>query len=143
MPMFIWLLLLAIGLLIKAMLMLTTLMSPQSGYFAIFNGVSNFILLLPGAIILPVVVGAVIGAEIGRRVDSFFDAVRVSVLTAVYACIIYLVALFVVYAILLFTLAGSQPSYNFVVVYWLTIPLVALIGVMAIFSVISYSRKVS
>jgi len=69
-PMFIWVLLLVLALVAKIILLQPSPITPSGGFAQIANEAANFILFMPGAMILPIIVGAVIGAEIGTRAKS-------------------------------------------------------------------------
>jgi len=139
-PMAIWIALLAIGLLFKAILTLTATTSGLT--FTILGGISGFILNQPGILILPIIMGAIIGTLVGKSANGAKKAARAGLLNGIYCCFVYLVVIAVIYLVMFYSLAGSQPDNNFLLQFWIAIPAGLLIATSIIFASLSYLRKI-
>jgi len=140
-PMFFWLLLLVIALVINVLINAGYI--PSGKMLGILKASANFILFMPGSVILPTIVGAFIGAEIGRRSKSMYIAIKSGIINGVYAAIVYLIAIFIIYETIIYTLPDISPGVNFFVDNWLAIPTAILIALSVLFAGLSHSRKVS
>jgi len=140
-PMFFWLLLLIIAVVINALINAGYI--PSGKMLSILKASANFILFMPGSIILPTIVGAFIGAEIGRRSKSMYVAIKSGIINGVYAAIVYLIAIFIIYETIIYILPNINPGVNFFEENWLATPTVILIALSLLFAGLSHSRKVS
>ncbi|MGI0141533.1 MAG: hypothetical protein ACREBF_02680 [Candidatus Micrarchaeales archaeon] len=139
-PMAIWIALLLLGLILQAYITLTNITTGTT--FTILNGVSSFILKLPGVIILPIVFGAFVGAIVGLRTTGKIRAAAMAgLLNGVYACLVYIIAIVIIYLVLLYSLNGIQPTLLFLLEYWIAAPVVLVIALSVVFAVISSLRK--
>ncbi len=142
-PMIAWVVLLIIGLVLKIVITLSGLLTPASSVYGIVNGVANFLLFIPGTIILPLIVGAVIGAEVGLKSKDIQSALRSGLLNGVYAAFVYLVAIVVIYMTLYYGVPNAVPLLSIIFLLSnLALPILVLIGVSMVFAVLSHSRKV-
>ena len=141
-PMFIWVLLLVLALVAKIILLQPSPITPSGGFAQIVNEAANFILFMPGAMILPIIVGAVIGAEIGTRAKSMKAAITAGTINGIYASIIYVVAIAIIYEVIVYVLPGIVPTLEFLISYWLVLPVAIVILLSLAFAVLSHSRKV-
>ena len=140
-PMFFWLLLLVIAVVINALI--NSGYIPSGKMLSILKASANFILFMPGSIILPTIVGAFIGAEIGRRSKSMYIAIKSGMINGVYATIVYLIAIFIIYETIIYILPNINPGVNFFAENWLAMPAAILIALSVLFAGLSHSRKVS
>jgi hypothetical protein len=140
-PMLAWIVLLVVGLILLGILNLTRILTPSTLPYTVFNSLAQFILMLPGSIIFPIIVGAVIGAEVGRHTPDIRSALRSGALNGLYASVIYLVAIFVIYFIMFYLIPSQIPDTNFLIRYWIAVPIVALIVLSALFASFSHLRK--
>jgi hypothetical protein len=139
-PMFFWILLLVVAMVINVLI--------NAGYApsdmaSTLKASANFILFMPGSIILPTIVGAFIGAEIGKRSKSMYVAVKSGIINGVYAAIIYLISIFIIYEVILYILPSINPGVDFLALNWLALPSAILIALSVIFAILSHSRKVA
>lgn len=142
-PMFAWILLLVIALVLRVVISLTGLVSTTGYAYGIFNSLSDFILFMPGSIIWPLVVGAVIGAQVGLKSKDLKSAERGGVLNGVYAAVVYIVAIFVIFVTMKYGLPQYAPTTTFLVGNWLALPVAILIVLSVVFAILSNSRKVA
>ena len=139
-PMFFWMLLLVVAMVINVIVNAGYISNTQIQSIA--KSIANFILFMPGSIILPTIVGAFIGAEIGKRSKSLYVAIKSSIINGIYAVIIYLIAIFIIYEVILYILPSINPGVNFLEMNWLAIPGAMVIALSIIFAALSHSRKV-
>ncbi|MEM3753933.1 MAG: hypothetical protein QW778_05040 [Candidatus Micrarchaeaceae archaeon] len=139
--MFLWILLLVISLVV--IIAAQSGIIPKGGIGGSIVGVADLILFMPGALILPIIIGAAIGAEIGRNSKDMKVAARAGVINGVYAGIIYIIAIVIIYEIIKYVLPSAIPSISFLISYWLAMPFALVVLVSLGFAVLSHSRKVS
>ncbi len=146
-PMLFWVILLIIALVLRMVLTFTGLVGSTGSIYNLLNSFSNYVLFMPGAVILPLVVGAIIGAQVGIKAHSMELAQRGGLLNGVYAAVVYLVAIIVIWAIVYYVIVPSAPSVLpsvlFLIGEWLVAPVAILILVSFFFAVLSHSRKVA
>ena len=140
-PMFFWLLLLIIAVVINALINAGYISSGKM--LSILKASANFILFMPGSIILPTIVGAFIGAEIGRGSKSMYVAIKSGIINGVYAAMVYIIAIFIIYETIIYILPNINPGVNFFEENWLAMPTAILIALSLLFAGLSHSRKVS
>jgi hypothetical protein len=140
-PMFFWLLLLVIAIAINALINAGYI--PSGKMLSILKTSANFILFMPGSVILPTIVGAFIGAEIGRRSKSMYIAIKSGIINGVYATIVYLIAISIIYETIIYILPNINPGVDFFAENWLAMPATILITLCVLFAGLSHSRKVS
>lgn len=109
----------------------------------IFLSISNFILFLPGSLILPLIVGAALGAEIGTKSRSRVVAEKAGLVNGIYASLVYLVAIVVIYEVLANILPAIAPTMYFLLVNWVISPIAIVLVATEIFSVVSHYRKIN
>ncbi len=134
-PMVAWILILVVALVMKLLGNYISLPSTV-GY------VAGLVLFMPGSFILPIIIGAAMGAGIGRRSKNITSAMKTSVLASIYAGIIYVVAIIVIYEILSYTIAAITPSLSFLLSTWLVLPIATLVVVTVAFSILSNSSRI-
>ncbi|MEM4064429.1 MAG: hypothetical protein QXR16_03100 [Candidatus Micrarchaeaceae archaeon] len=140
-PIFVWLLLLVVSLAI--VIFAQDGLIPKSGIGGSLMSIANLILFMPGALILPIIIGAAIGAEIGRSSKDMKVATKAGIINGVYAGIIYIIAIVIIYEIITYVLPSAMPSISFLLSYWLAMPFALVVLVSLGFAVLSHSRKVS
>lgn len=140
-PMFIWVLLLVIAVVAKVLLSSPSLLPSGTEIYAAANLFSNFILQIPGLVILPLIIGAIIGAEVGARSSTSKNAMRSGVLNGVYASVIYTITIIIIYVIIGYSTPQVIPIYT-IILNSIVLPIVVLLITIEVFSILSFSRKV-
>lgn len=141
-PITAWLVLLFVALAIKFFVSNTTVAGAGS-ISSILSSASNFILFFPGDIILPLIIGAAIGAEVGIRSKSLDKAAKAGFINGVYAAIVYTIGIVIIYEVIAAVFPSVAPSSDFLLLSWITLPIVISIALSEGFALLSYSRKVS
>ncbi len=75
-----------------------------------FTALANFILYQPGAIILPLIVAVWVGSKVGRAHRSSPAIGKVGLVNAVYAAVIYSIAIFIIYLVFYYVDASALPT---------------------------------
>ncbi len=139
-PMTFWITLLVIALIFKIALSYANPFSASaSAHFA--GTIANYILFLPGSLILPIIVGAVIGVRVGDCVRRKRDILAKGLMNGVYASIIYMLSIIIIYAVFVYAMPASAPGIAFLSTQWLAIPIAIEIVLAVLFSVLTFSRK--
>lgn len=139
-PIVAWVILLLIGLLLNAIAVLNS-SSSQSGINSILLAISNFILNLPGIVIMPIVFGAMIGSIAGMKGRNLRDGAKLGAIDGVYASVIYVIAIVVIYLVMIYTLPASAPSLTNLAIYWIVLPVALAIAIAAILGSVMSLRK--
>ncbi|MDE1846020.1 MAG: hypothetical protein KGH53_01955 [Candidatus Micrarchaeota archaeon] len=140
-PMTIWIILLLIALLLNAFAVWNASAPGQAGINSVLLAISNFILNLPGIVIMPIVFGAAIGAIAGLKGRTMQDGAQLGAIDGVYASVIYVVAIVVIYLIMVYTLPASAPTIYNLGAYWLALPVFLAILLAVIFGALTSLRK--
>jgi len=138
-----WLVVLFVALLIQYVLTGPYASSGITSSYPIFLSFANFILFLPGSLILPLAVGAALGAEIGAKARSLKAAERAGLINGVYASLVYTIAIIIIYEVLANVLPILAPTIPFLVIDWLVAPIAIVMVLTEIFAVVSHSRKIN
>lgn len=109
-------------------------------YFLAF---AQFILTLPGSLVLPLVVGAALGAEIGMKAHSLEVATKAGIINGIYASLVYLVAIIIIYEFLVYAQLSIAPSVPVLVIGWMALPVVVVVISAEVFAVVAHSRKIN
>lgn len=139
-PMTIWIILIMVALLLDGF---ATINAP-SGQTALNNvlfAIANFILNLPGIVIMPIIFGAAIGAIAGLKGRTIRDGAQLGAIDGVYASVIYIVAIVVIFLIMFYALPALAPTLSYLAIYWLALPIVLTIVVSVIFGALTSLRK--
>ncbi|MDE1825413.1 MAG: hypothetical protein KGH61_03495 [Candidatus Micrarchaeota archaeon] len=127
MPMAIWIALLLVGLVFRAITTLGTTTPGTALAYTLLDDISSFILMLPGIIILPIIFGAYVGATVGTRSRHISDAASIGLVNGIYASVIYIITIVVIYLVMFYSLPGAQPSLGFMLEFWAIAPVVLTI----------------
>ncbi len=138
-PMKFWLFLIFLS----AVILLVVFERPSVPYASILTSLANILLLLPGAIVLPLIVALLNGIDIGNVSLSMGKASRAALYNGIYGSVIYLVAILILYETLNYVSATLVPSMGFIVQYWVLQPVGILIVLPLIMATISFYRKKS
>ncbi len=140
-PMFVWIALLLIAVVLKVVLTSTVLDSAGPEVYMLSSVYSNFILEFPGTIILPLIIGAIIGSEVGKKSTTLKNATKSGVLNGVYAAVIYLITIIVIYMIINYT--TPQYALTFAIVMQnMVAPIIVFLITLEVFAVLSHLRRV-
>ena len=143
-PVSAWILLLFIALAIKFLLSGGALSgNGTAGIISWLAAISNFILGTPGEIILPLIIGAAIGDEVGIKSDTLRKAEKSGLLNGIYASVVYLIGVIIIYEVLTGILPGSAPTVSILLTSWIAMPILICIVLSEAFAILSHSRKVN
>ena len=108
-----------------------------------FAALANYILYLPGAIILPLIVSVWVGERVGSSGRNVHEALRVGLLNAIYVAFVYIVAIFIIYLLIYYADSGALPAnftVNSFVTFLVAIPAVIVLVLIPLFSTMSAAR---
>ncbi|MDE1860120.1 MAG: hypothetical protein KGH72_00190 [Candidatus Micrarchaeota archaeon] len=142
-PMFFWLLLLFLGLVVKIVLVNQNSLQQVPPLYYLLSAYSKFVLSTPGFIVLPLIAGAIIGAEVGVRAKNMRIAVRSSILHSAYAAAIYFVAIIVVYEVVNYSFPSTVLSLGTIIAGWIFAPVIIVLFVSVVFAMLSNARKMN
>ncbi|MCL5680046.1 MAG: hypothetical protein M1465_01755 [Candidatus Marsarchaeota archaeon] len=109
-------------------------------YAAPYKTFGNYILNLPGVIILPLVISVWIGHKVGELATSAKNAVKMGLINGIYASIVYGVIIFVSQLMLKYTTAYAL-TIGFMVKYLIAIPIAIVIIFTIIIAVLNELRR--
>ncbi len=139
-PLTFWIVILVVGAIIQFVLIPLTSSVPSVN--PILVSIAGWILYLPGSIILPLVVAIWVGERVGASRNQVKSAVKVGLVNAVYAALIYAVAIFIIYLLLKYispTFLGTITLTTFVE-YVVAIPVAIVILLIPFIASLSAAR---
>ncbi len=139
-PMFVWIMLLLIAVVVRFVLSYTALVPVHSPIYSLLGLYMGFLFNPPGIFVLPLIVGAIIGAEVGTRSFSMKSSVKSGLLNGVYAAVVYIVTILVL-SVVLDYLSPNGMQLSSLISNTIALPVVTLIIVIEAFAILSYSRK--
>ena len=139
-PLIFWIVFLIIGVMIS--LFIVPLFSGSPTTKNLLVSISNWILYLPGSIILPLVVSIWIGESVGQRRETGGKSAKIGEVNAVYASLIYVVAIFIIYLLLYYIDMAALATITilFFVEYVVVIPVFIVLILTPIVSALSAIR---
>ncbi len=141
-PVTVWILLLFVALFMQFVVSSNIGLDSSTGLGGMLAGIASFILGTPGEITIPMVIGAVMGEDVGHKSISFKQAWRGGLLNGLYACLVYLIGIIVIYEVLTVAMPSSAPTAVSFVLTWIALPILICVAVTEIFAVASHIRKV-
>ncbi len=139
-PLILWLTFLILGVIIS--LVIAPLTSGIPGVKGILTSISNWILYLPGSVILPLIVSMWIGESVGQGRGNGGKSAKIGEINAVYTSLIYVVAIVIIYLIFNYidkaALAGVS-AFTFVE-YSVIVPVVIVLVLTPIVATLSAMR---
>ena len=75
-----------------------------------FVALANFILYLPGAVILPLIVAVWAGSKVGHIRKKAQAIGKIGLINAIYAAVIYSIAIFVIYLVVYYISSSALPT---------------------------------
>jgi hypothetical protein len=142
-PILFWIAILAVGIILRIIVYDTTALAGTGPIYGLAGSISEFILFVPGPIILPLIIGAVIGSKVGVMSTNMKKAIKSGILNSTYAAVIYVVAIIVIYEVLEYTVPSKSIGVPFLIYGLVILPVLILLLVSVIFAVLSYSRRIS
>jgi hypothetical protein len=109
--------------------------------FSSVGGMAKLVLFMPGSIIIPLLVGIAIGVKVGNRSKTAARSARMGMLNGIYASIIYIVAMVIVYEVMVYVSPSLLPTVNFMLLSWGIQPIVEVIVTSTIFSIVLSAMK--
>ncbi len=141
-PLFTWALIIVIGIIFEAIVpaVLGATIAPGA---TLYRSIGNYILYLPGVIILPLLISIWIGHKVGDNTESVRVATKLGVINAVYASIVYAVIIFIAYLILSYTSipARYMISQHDFIVFMVGVPIAIVLVFSTLIAVLDRIRK--
>ena len=111
-----------------------------SGYL---NKIANYIVYLPGNIILPLLTSVWVGERIGSSEKKLGSILNTGFVNAMYVSLVYVVAIFIIYLIVIYTGVKflTDVTLNVFLQYLIALPVAIVIIVIPVFSEISAARR--
>ena len=105
--------------------------------------IASYIVYLPGSIILPLIAALLIGERVGESKKKSGVVLYSGVINALYAILVYIVAIFIIYLAARYSGAGFLSSVNLTdfIEYLIVIPVVITVVLVPLFALISYARR--
>lgn len=139
-PLFVWVFILLIA--VSAEIINSSGYVPKStSIYSMLNTYANFVLVFPGIIIVPVIMGAIIGSEVGLRSSNINSALRTGMMNGLYASVVYTLTIVIIYFVIIYSVPQFITVYSLILDN-IIVPLLVFIIVIEVFAVLSHSRKV-
>ena len=138
-PMAFWIILLMLAFVSKVFANVNVANSSPALYY-IFYHYYYFIMFAPGIFILPLIVGALIGRSVGINSNDFASAMKASLIDGAYASIVYVIAVFIIYEMMIYFTGLPAWSVMQVAVNLIAEPIIVLIAVILVLAALAYSK---
>ncbi len=137
-PLFLWALVIIIGIVLEVVIP-ALLGKSYASSAASYKAIGNYILALPGVIILPLIISVWIGHRVGEKSSSVANALKSGLLNGVYASIVYGVIIFVAQLMLKYTTSYALTT-SFLLRYVVATPMAIVIVFTIIIAVLNEMR---
>ncbi len=137
-PLFLWALVIIIGIVLEVVIP-ALLGKSYASSAASYKAIGNYILSLPGVIILPLIISVWIGHRVGEKSSSVANALKSGLLNGVYASIVYGVIIFVAQLVLKYTTSYALTT-SFLLRYVVATPMAIVIVFTIIIAVLNEMR---
>ncbi len=112
-------------------------------YSTTLTSFSNFVLLVPGILLLPLLVGLISGIQIGNASTTLGKARIASLYNGIYGSILYVLVILTVYELIAYFSTSFLPTTSFVIQYWFIQPIIILIVLPMLVATVTFYRKKS
>lgn len=140
-PMGFWIAVLLIGLLVQFVLAPVATSAGLNAKY--FTSIGHLILYQPGAIILPLIVAVWLGAKVGRIHKKSPSVGKIGMINAVYAAVVYSIAVFIIYLAIYYINASALPvmfTLGGFGLYLIVIPDVIILVITPLLAMLSSAR---
>ena len=105
--------------------------------------IAGYIIYLPGSIILPLIAALLIGERVGESRKKSGIVLYTGVINALYAILVYIVAIFIIYLSVRYSGASflSSVSLTDFIEYLIVIPVAITVVLVPLFALVSYARR--
>lgn len=141
-PLTFWLVILVIGVILELIIAPIASSLGNSGLQSLVIAISGYILYLPGAVILPLVVAVWLGERVGATKNNVGPAVNIGLVNAAYTALIYAVAIFIIYLLIKYITPGflSAVSLTMFLEFVVIIPIVIVVALIPFIAALSAAR---
>ena len=142
-PLFLWIGLVALGAIVQLLLFPLASGIFVTHYMVDLNLISNYILWIPGIFILPMVVALWIGSRVGYTQGTYGELTYRSILNSLYAAVVYVISIFMVYIASTSLRAGvlSTVPFNTFIEYVVLVPVGIVVVVVPLFAILTYAKR--
>lgn len=142
-PVSFWIAIVAIAAIIQLMIVPLTQGGFQNQFLSLANALATQVLYIPGIFIIPMIVALWIGAKVSYASGGYTNIIYRSMLNALYACVLYVIEIFMA-----FILSGSfhtgvlsSLSVPVFLGYVVAMPVLITIVVVPLFALVSEARR--
>jgi hypothetical protein len=142
-PLIFWIGLLVIGAVLQLVAIPLAKTYNHTAFDAYFNTFANYVIYIPGLLILPLVASLWIGDRVSY-VDRKKSLIAYKgIINALYAAMVYAVAIFIIYFIMQFKDIGVLAMLNMTTFaeYLIAIPIIITLVMVPLFAVLSAARR--
>ncbi|MDE1868874.1 MAG: hypothetical protein KGH60_02825 [Candidatus Micrarchaeota archaeon] len=142
-PLVFWIGFLVLGLAIELLFVPLANAGNATGAATFLTQIGGYILYIPGAIILPLIVALWLGERVGASGKPMHPAIYSSLINALYTALIYVVSIFIIYLVIKYagiTLVSGLTLVQFVE-YVIAVPVVILLVLVPLFTTLSVARR--
>ncbi len=143
-PMTFWLIFLIFGVIIELILVPIFGSAPygSANIGNLITSIGRWIIYLPGSLILPLIVALWLGEMVGSMRSRVGTAAYVGLINALYAALIYVIAIFIIYLLLFYISPKSLTSITltYFATYSVLVPVVILLVLIPLISALSAAR---
>ncbi|MCL5433969.1 MAG: hypothetical protein M1538_03270 [Candidatus Marsarchaeota archaeon] len=145
-PLSFWLAFLVLGVIIQLVLIpiVINLRVSNGSLIKILSDIGGWILYMPGALILPLVISLWMGERIGATKNKVKSAITIGIINAIYTVIVYIIAIFIIYLLISYIEPSFISGYNLTLVtlaeYVIAIPAMIVLILVPFIASLSAAR---
>jgi hypothetical protein len=139
-PLTFWIILLVIGVLLQ--LVIVPLHMGSASLNSLLTEISNWLIYLPGSVVLPLIVALMIGERVGATRSSASSAAFVGEVNALYTALVYIIAIVIIYLLFYYISPASLATITltYFAEYAVLVPVVILLVLVPLISALSAVR---
>ncbi|MGI0100567.1 MAG: hypothetical protein ACREBH_02510 [Candidatus Micrarchaeaceae archaeon] len=142
-PLAFWIGLIAIGAIMQLLAIPLATSYGHTAFNIYMNQFAGYVIYIPGIVVLPLIVSMWIGDRVSYLDRKKTNVARKGLINAIYAVIVYVVSILILYVIMNYLHAGvlSALSMDMFFKYVVAVPCIIVIVIVPLFAVVSAARR--
>ena len=142
-PLVLWIAFLIVGVIL--LLVVAPLVSSNRLAYNLVRSISNWILYLPGSLVLPLIISVWMGESVGKNRVGIGRSARIGEVNAVYVAMVYVITIIIIYLVFYYInpVAVSSVSLTDFVEFSVALPVVIVLVLTPIVAALSAARHSS
>lgn len=142
-PLFFWVGLLAVGAVLQLVAIPFAISYNHTAFDGYFNSFANYVIYIPGLVVLPLISSLWIGDRVSYATKKKTEMAYKGLVNGLYASLVYVVAIFIIYFVMTFRDTGVLSSLTVVTFaeYLIALPVAITLIMVPLFAILSAARR--